>query len=183
MTSVNKQIQHLTVFQRRLLQKALENESRPHYRQRIEIMLLADRGKSATEICQELGCAQETARYWMEMARSGLAYQWNQRAIGRPKTVNEDYINRLQELASSSPREYGYGFSRWTANWLKKHLAKELGIEIGDRHISRLLKDMGISLRQQQQPNQRQRQPISIDDLPPEPAIATFLPIILNLEF
>jgi hypothetical protein len=30
-------------------------------------------------------------------------------------------------------------------NWLKKHLAKEFGIEISDRHLKRILKQMGLS--------------------------------------
>ena len=42
---------------------------------------------------------------------------------------------------------YGFSFQRWTANWLSKHLAKELGIEISDRHIKRLLKQLGLSTR------------------------------------
>ena len=48
--------------------------------------------------------------------------------MGRPKTVNEQYCDRLKELVSHSPREYGYPFQRWTAQWLGKHLAKELGV-------------------------------------------------------
>ena len=68
--------------------------------------------------------------------------------MGRPKTVNEQYLNRLKELVSYSPREYGYSFQRWTAQWLSKHLAKELGIEVSPQHINRLLKEMGLSTRQ-----------------------------------
>ncbi|MBD3563227.1 helix-turn-helix domain-containing protein, partial [Planktothrix sp. FACHB-1355] len=66
---------------------------------------------------------------------------------GRPKSVNEQYLERLKELVSQSPKEFGYPFRRWTAQWLSKHLAKELGIEVSDRHINRLLKDMGLSTR------------------------------------
>jgi len=40
------------------------------------------------------------------------------------------YLGRLKELVSHSPREYGYPFQRWTAQWLGKHLAKELGIKV-----------------------------------------------------
>jgi transposase len=67
--------------------------------------------------------------------------------MGRPKTVNEQYLARLKELVSHSPREYSYPFQRWTAQWLGKHLAKELGIKVSDCHINRLLKQMGLSTR------------------------------------
>lgn len=138
---------YLTSFQRKLLLKSLETDLRPEYRRRIEIMLRTDMGQSQAQICNELKCSQETARYWISMARSGNAHRWNDQPIGRPKAINEEYIEHLKELVSRSPREYGYPFQRWTAQWLKKHLAKKLGIEVSDRHINRILKELGLSTR------------------------------------
>ncbi|OUL23069.1 transposase [Nostoc sp. RF31YmG] len=135
----------LTKFQRKMLQKNLQEDLPETYRQRIEIMLLADQGKTQTEICQILGCCPATVRHWMHIARAGMAHQWQDCPIGRPKVVNEQYLERLRELVSNSPRDYGYSFRRWTTNWLQKHLAKELGVEVSDRHFKRLLKQMGLS--------------------------------------
>ncbi|MBH8574986.1 helix-turn-helix domain-containing protein [Nostocaceae cyanobacterium CENA369] len=140
---------YLTPFQRKILQKSLEKDLSDSYRQRIEIMLLADEGKSQTKICQTLGCCAATARHWIHIARTGMAHQWQDCPIGRPKAVNEEYLERLKELITNSPRDYGYAFRRWTATWLQKHLAKEFGIEVSDRHIKRLLKQMGLSTRPQ----------------------------------
>jgi transposase len=137
----------LTPFQRKALLKSLQANLQPEYHRRIKIMLLADMGKSQTQICEILGCSQEMARYWIGIAEAGLAHKWNERPIGRPKIVNHQYIERLKELVSHSPREYGYAFGYWTAQWLSKHLATELGIEITDRHINRLLKQMGLSTK------------------------------------
>jgi putative transposase len=137
----------LTSFQRKLLLKQLKTEQRSEYRRRIEIMLLADAGDSQTQICEKLGCSQETARQWIGIAREGKAHLWNERPIGRPHTVNDQYLKRLQELVTHNPRDYGYPFRRWTAGWLSKHLADELGIEISDRHVNRLLKKMGLCTR------------------------------------
>lgn len=139
--------QFLTPFQRRLLQKRLQADLPNSYRQRIEIMLLADQGKSQAAICQILGCCPATVRHWMHIARTGMAHQWQDCPIGRPKVVNEAYLQRLQELVLNSPRDYGYAFGRWTVNYLGKHLAQEFGIEVSDRHIKRLLKQMGLSTR------------------------------------
>ncbi|MEA5552440.1 helix-turn-helix domain-containing protein [Anabaena cylindrica UHCC 0172] len=138
----------LTPFQRKLLQKNLQEDYPESYRQRMEIMLLADDGKTQTEICQILGCCAATVRHWMHIARMGMAHQWQDCPIGRPKVVNDEYLERLQELLQSSPRDHGYSFRRWTANWLQKHLAKEFGISVSDRHIKRLLKQLGLSTRQ-----------------------------------
>ncbi len=144
---MEKQGLYLTPFQRKLLLKSLEADLRPEYRRRIEIMLLFDAGQSQAQICEALLCCQETARYWIAMAQTGNAHHWNDRPMGRPKTVNEQYLASLKELASHSPREYGYPFERWTAQWLSKHLAKELGIKVSSCHITRLLKSMGLSTR------------------------------------
>ncbi len=138
----------LTPFQRQVLLKNLQANLQPEYCRRIEIMLLADMGKTQTQICQILGCSQEMARYWIAVAQAGLADKWYERPIGRPKTVNEQYIERLKELVSDSPREYGYAFGSWTAQCLSKHLAQEFSIEISNRHINRLLKQMGLSTKQ-----------------------------------
>lgn len=141
----------LTSFQRKLLLKSLQTDLRPEYRRRIEIMLLADTGQCQAQICKALGCSPDMARYWIVMAQTGQAHHWNDHPMGRPKTVNEQYLGRLKELVSHSPREYGYPFQRWTAQWLGKHLAKELGIKVSDCHINRLLKEMGLSTRQRRE--------------------------------
>jgi transposase len=146
----DKQGRYLTLFQRKLLLKHLQAELRPEYRQRIEIMLLADMGQIQTQIAHALGCSRGSVRLWASMARNGQAHNWQDIPIGRPKVVNEAYIDRLKELVTHSPRDYGYAFQRWTALWLKKQLIKELGIEISDRHINRLLREMGLSTRSKQ---------------------------------
>ncbi|NJO94505.1 MAG: helix-turn-helix domain-containing protein, partial [Hydrococcus sp. RM1_1_31] len=137
----------LTSFQQKLLQKSLEENLPEKYHQRIQIMLLANEGKTQAEICQMLGCCPATARHWILMARSGQAHNWQDSPLGRPQAVNDQYLERLRELASQSPRDYGYSFRRWTAQWLSKHLAKEFHVEVSDRHINRLLKQMGLSTR------------------------------------
>jgi transposase len=148
---LENQGQYLTPFQRKLLLKSLQADLRPEYRRRIEIMLLADSGQSQAQICKALRCSSEMARYWIVMAQTGHAHHWSDYPMGRPKTVNEQYLARLKELASHSPREYGYPFQRWTAQWLGKHLAKELDIKVSDCHINRLLKEMGLSTRQRRE--------------------------------
>ncbi|MBD2451304.1 helix-turn-helix domain-containing protein [Nostoc sp. FACHB-152] len=143
----NSEGKFLTTFQRKMLQKSLQEDLPRSYHQRIQIMLLADQGKTQTEICEMLGCCPATVRHWTHIARAGMAHQWQDCAIGRPKTVNEQYLERLRELISHSPRDYGYSFRRWTTNWLQKHLTKEFGMAVSDRHIKRLLKQMGLSTR------------------------------------
>jgi transposase len=72
---------------------------------------------------------------------------WEMQPIGRPKVITDEYVTYLRNLVQQSPQAYGYPFKRWTAAWLRCHLAKELDIEVSDRHINRLLQQMGLSTR------------------------------------
>jgi transposase len=139
----------LTPFQRKLLETKLQEDLPSSYRQRIQIMLLASEGKSQAEICRTLKCCAATVRHWMHIARNGMAHQWQDCPIGRPKAVTQEYLERLRELVNNSPRDYGYSFERWTGSWLSKHMAKEFGVEVTGHHINRLLKQMGLSTRSQ----------------------------------
>ena len=51
---LQKQSKFLTPFQRKLLLKNLEADLQPEHQRRLEIMLLADQGKSQTQICQDI---------------------------------------------------------------------------------------------------------------------------------
>jgi transposase len=165
--------QYLTPLQRKHLLRSVKTNLRPEYRLRIVVILLADVGVSQAEICNLLGCSQSTARHWISMVQAGKFYFWSDRPVGRPKTVSSAYVKRLEELVVSSPREYGYSFRRWTAMWLKQHLAKELGIEVTERHINRMFKELRLSTYQSEReqmdtttPN-AQSQRIFIRDLAP----------------
>jgi transposase len=134
---------YLTTFQHKLLLKKLYDDALSQLnRQRIKIMILADQGIPQSEICAEVGCCASTARHWIHMARSGMAHLWEDSPRGRPKVVTDGYLERLGELMSQSPRDYKYPFARWTADWLRKHLAQEYDIEVSLRHFKRLLKQV-----------------------------------------
>ena len=161
--------QYLTNFQRQFLEKQLKIETISEYRQRIEIMLLADEGKTQTQICRILSCSPLTARHWILIAKSGSAHHWQTQPIGRPKIVTADYLARLNELVNLSPRDLGYPFTRWTGRWLSKHLAQEFKIEVSARHINRLIGEIEVKLaadvRDLQSSNHQSHHQIVIADL------------------
>jgi transposase len=154
---------YLTPFQRKLLLKKLnESELSSLNRQRIQIMILADEGMSQSAICQEVGCCASTARHWSQMARSGMAHLWEDSPRGRPKVVTDAYLERLRELLTQSPRDYKYPFTRWTADWLRKHLAQEYEIEVSLRHFKRLLKQVKNSTDFHSVINQRSQTDVTL---------------------
>jgi transposase len=140
---------YLTQAQRVALEQRLQSDIHSFYHQRISIILMTDEGKSQAEICSYLRCCSTTASHWIHVAKMGMPSQWREHPVGRPKVVNEKYTKRLYELLSSNPQSYGYPFSKWTLAWLNKHLSIELGVAISDRHLKRILKDLGLSTRSQ----------------------------------
>jgi transposase len=142
-------------------------------RRRLEIILRSHLGQSQAEICSALGCSKDMARYWMAIAQTPQIDSWQDTHVGRPKRVSKQYLKRLEELVTSNPQNYGYAFKRWTAKCLSQHLAKELNIEISDRHINRLLKQMGLSTKNSQassledKSTSQKKKGIAIEDLNP----------------
>lgn len=69
--------------------------------------------------------------------------------------MTSDYLDRLKELIDTNPKDLGYPFSRWTGQWLEKHLAREFNIVVSARHINRLIEKIETevrSIKQQQHP-------------------------------
>lgn len=147
---MDNQVRQITNLLVEIAPETLPQDLDPIHRRRLEIAVRTHLGQSQAEICSALGCSKDTARHWMTIAKTEGLKNWYTQPIGRPKKVDATYKQRLRELVTSNPHEYGYGFKRWTAKWLSKHLAKELDIAISDRHVNRLLKEMGLSTRKSQ---------------------------------
>jgi transposase len=148
--TVSYEAQDLTSILAEILPENLFKNLDHRHRRRLEIILRSHLGQSQVEICSALGCSKDMARYWMAIANRPASDSWQDTCIGRPKMVNDEYLQRLRELVTSSPKEHGYAFKRWTAKCLSQHLSAELGIQISDRHVNRLLKQMGLSTRDSQ---------------------------------
>jgi transposase len=164
---------YLTSFQRKFLQKNLEkpeSELPQQLRKRLQIMLYADEGKSQTEICQLLKCSSATARTWILKAKSGMAHQWEDHPVGRPKIIQEEHLARLLELINLNPRDLGERFDEWTGYSLSRRLEKEFGIKVSNQHINRLLRQSHSfdpsSRFLEEMPDSEAKVRISIQDLP-----------------
>jgi transposase len=160
---------YLTSFQRQMLRENLAKEVPDTYRQRLEIMLLTDKGKTQAQICRLLGCSAATANRWMQLTKAGLAHQYLDYPVGRPKLITDEYIEFLRELLQHSPQDYGYPFKTWTVGWLGKHIAKEKGIEVSHSHLKRVMRELGLSTRWRSLSAQADASPTERESKPPQP--------------
>lgn len=134
---------YLSPSQRQQLLEILTEPNIPDIdRKRIQIILFADEGKSQGEIRKLLDCTAATASKWILIAESGKIDHWQKYRRGRPSKVDQFYLDRLRELISKSPRDFGYSFNRWSGVWLARHLEKEFGVALTPTHINRLRKQL-----------------------------------------
>jgi transposase len=145
--NTNSKSIYLTSFQRQMLEENLQEDLPKSSRQRLEIVLLTDQGKTQAEICRTLGCCTATASRWIHFTKAGLAHKYLECPVGRPKTITDEYIDLLRELLQHSPRDYGYCFDNWTVNWLGKHIAKQIDIKVSESHLKRVMSELGLSTR------------------------------------
>jgi transposase len=158
----------LNDFQRKRLQKALADpQLSDRNKVRIEIMLRFSEGTSQREICSRLQCSPATARTWIQVVQSGQAHRWEEFCQdGRPKVLEDHHCERLFELVKyHSPKDFKFAFREWTAKALQMQLLKEFNIEVSTRHINRVLKEAGLSRREQGTQDAKIQSGIRIDDL------------------
>ncbi|WP_442948948.1 hypothetical protein [Nostoc sp.] len=67
-------------------------------------MLLFDAGQTQAQICEALGCSQETARYWIAIASSKQAHKWSNYSNHLGGCYNSAVLGRFALLSlNSSP--------------------------------------------------------------------------------
>src|SRR5215510_3057713 len=96
---------------------------------RAGVVLLSSEGKTASDIARSLGFHPSNVKKWVrkfnEEGLSGLAVRKRGPREGPRPSFTRDQIDRLLELAATTPAEIGYSFERWTAQKLANAAVKE----------------------------------------------------------
>jgi len=137
----------LTSEQKKNLQKAIKEDTCPHFREHVLIMLLANDGKTQRQIADFIGCSLRTVNDWFNHADpDDLESFRDRRSQGNYQKVNPDYLERLAQLVEQEPSTFGYDFGRWTGQRLAEHLEQETGILLSGQQVKRILKKKGIDI-------------------------------------
>ena len=124
----------LTAFRPNRMLKSLQAGLKAGRYRTIEIVLLADAGKLQIKIYQRSGIFKQMSLYWSALADATLINECYQTLITKPKTPNNQYIQRLKEVltVSSSDCEYSHIFDIPIVIWRCKYLLHKIGLLIGD---------------------------------------------------
>jgi transposase len=129
---------------RRRLERTRRKTKEAHYRSRLQIVLLYDKGWGCGRVAEAVGCAPSTAvrvaRRFAELGEDGLLD--GRRENGEPK-VDEDLLQALREIVDKQPEDYGWARSTWSRELLTKTLRRVTGIRVSVRTMARMLERIG----------------------------------------
>jgi len=111
--------------------------------QKAYYILLSNEGKSCPEIARQTGVNKHTVRKWLKAyIKGGIKALKSKLAPGRPNIKGKAIEDKIEEVVSKSPVEYGYLEEGWTANLLVDYF-KRHGINVSKSTIKRILKKKG----------------------------------------
>ena len=129
---------------RRRLERTRRKTKEAHYRSRLQIVLLYDKGWGCGRVAEAVGCAPSTAvrvaRRFVELGEDGLLD--GRRENGEAK-VDDDLLQALREIVDKQPEDYGWARSTWSRELLTKTLRRVAGIRVSVRTMARMLERIG----------------------------------------
>lgn len=142
---MKKVVIHLKDRERKILNSKRKEKLSQRERNRVEVLLASDKGKSNDEIMDFLGIAQQTIlNIKIKYLREGLEKALGEKKrSGRPVQYGIDSETELTALVCSVPPQ---GRDHWTAELLMKEMSSRVkGCEkISDGQIRIMLKKMII---------------------------------------
>ena len=131
---------HLSQEQKERLLKAMKEDENPQIRERFLILLLINDGKTYQEIAKFLGISYPTLAYWAVHGDPDKMESFiDGRSQGNFRKATPKYEEVLLEVVEKKKLEYGYEFSRWTANRLATYLEQATGIKLSGSQVRRIL--------------------------------------------
>jgi transposase len=114
-------------------------------RDRIQVVLMAHRGRQRQAIADDLGMASRSVQRWLhsylERGRDGLRPK---KAKGAPPKIPASLAETIRDWVKGGPAEQGLDRANWTHEELADHLLKEKGIRVSRSSMGRFCRKLGI---------------------------------------
>jgi transposase len=139
----------LTTEQLTAVETAMHHAPQVEVRQRATAIRMLHLGHKPEMVAELLAVASSTVWNWHRRYRAqGLEGLADRPKSGRPAKADANYVHQLTTVLDTDPRELGYGFSVWTINKVRLHLAKSTGILLSYSRMRALLRKHGFVHRQ-----------------------------------
>jgi transposase len=122
---------HLPAPEYAALQQTFRSTSDRKLRDRLQIVLLAHRGRPHQQIAADLGVTPRTVQRWLNAyLESGLGGLQPRTAPGAPPKLTADLAPVLQQWVIGGPAGQGLDRANWTYAELADHLYKTRGVRV-----------------------------------------------------
>jgi transposase len=116
-------------------------------RVRIQIVLMAHRGRARQDIAADLGVHRKTVTRWINAyCADGLGGLRPRKAKGKPGKIPPTLADELKRWVIEGPAEQGLDRANWTHEELADHLLKTKGIRTSRSAMQRFCSGIGIRL-------------------------------------
>ena len=116
-------------------------------RDRLQIVLMAHRGRVRQDIAADLGVHRKTVTRWLNAyCAGGLDGLQPRKAKGKPGKIPASLANEVRRWVIDGPAKQGLDRANWTHEELADHLCKTHGIHTSRSAVQRFCATIGIRL-------------------------------------
>ena len=117
------------------------------FRVRLQIVLMAHRGRARQDIAADLGVHRKTVTRWVNAyCVDGLDGLRPKKAKGTPGNIPQALADEVKQWVIEGPAEQGLDRANWTHEELADHLLKTKGIRTSRSAVQRFCSGIGIRL-------------------------------------
>lgn len=119
----------------------------PTFRLRLQIVLMAHRGRARQHIAADLGVHRKTVTRWINAyCDAGLDALRPKKAKGTPGKIPKALADEIRRWVIEGPAEQGLDRANWTHEELADHLKKATGIRTSRSAVQRFCSKIDIRL-------------------------------------
>src|SRR5882724_6377332 len=117
------------------------------FRVRLQIVLMAHRGRARQDIATDLGVHRKTVTRWINAyCADGLDALRPKKAKGTPGNIPKGLADEVKAWVIEGPAKQGLNRANWTHEELADHLKKAKGIRTSRSAVQRFCSRIGIRL-------------------------------------
>jgi transposase len=129
------------------LETAFRDTTDRKLRDRLQIVLMAHRGRARQDIATDLRVHRKTVSRWLNAyCDQGLDGLQPKKAKGKPSKIPQTLVEQVRQWVIDGPTKQGLDRANWTHEELADHLRKTKGISTSRSAVQRFCSKIGIRL-------------------------------------
>ena len=138
---------HLPAADAERLEALFRSTDNRKLRDRLQIILMAHRGRARQDIAADLGVHRKTVTRWLNAyCDAGLDGLQPKKAPGKPAKISPALTEVVRRWVIEGPAKQGLDRANWTHEELADHLRKTRGIPTSRSAMQRFCSKIGIRL-------------------------------------